>query len=200
MIIYALDKTLETLLKHQLPANLNGEDEHVVNIDFATPYRSYAPTTPTVNLFLYDVRENVQLRDNEWRSEWQIDPNEHDIPMVTTRRAPVRVDCSYLITTWAGHNADAHMLMGLVMEVLLRYPMIPEEFLHEDLNNQEVPLPTACLQPGHLQSLGEFWQAMGTEPRAVLNYTVTIGVDVFKEKITAPVVTERVFGQRKDGA
>ena len=48
--------------------------------------------------------------------------------------------------------------------------------LQGSLQTQELPLPTAVLQPGHLQSLGEFWQALGGKPKAALNYTVTVAV------------------------
>src|SRR5262249_26844555 len=43
-----------------------------------------------------------------------------------------------------------------------------------------------------LQSIGEFWQAMDNKPRAALNYTVTISVDVFAP-LEVAAVTEKVF-------
>jgi hypothetical protein len=49
--------------------------------------------------------------------------------------------------------------------------------LQGSLEGQEPPLPAVSLQPGRLQSLGEFWQALGGKPKAALNYTVTIAVD-----------------------
>ena len=78
-------------------------------------------------------------------------------------------------------------LLGEVMSVLLRYPELPQEILQGNLRNQELPLPTAALQPGHLQSLGEFWQALGGKPKAALNYTVTIAVQPF-ETVEVPLV------------
>jgi hypothetical protein len=35
---------------------------------------------------------------------------------------------------------------------------------------------------GRLQSLGEFWQAMGGKPKASLQYTVTVGLEIFDEE------------------
>ena len=92
----------------------------------------------------------------------------------------MRVDCSYFITAWPSINApnaaqDEHRLLGEVMQVLLRHSTLPEAVLQGSLAGQEPPLPTSILHPGRLQSLGEFWQALG-ETQAALNYTVTIGV------------------------
>src|SRR5271170_4197861 len=99
----------------------------------------------------------------------------------TKKRKPVRVDCSYLITAWASEGStsrplDEHLLLSEVMKVLLRYPIIPEVLLQGSLKGQEPPLPSSTLQPGRLQSVSEFWQALGGKPKAALNYTVTIGV------------------------
>lgn len=49
------------------------------------------------------------------------------------------------------------------------------------------------LQPGRLQSVGEFWQALGGKPKAALNYTVTIGVFAHEpEEIGPPVIDQRI--------
>jgi hypothetical protein len=130
---------------------------------------------PAVDLFLYDIRENMELRSTGWIVEHSDDGT------ATKRRKPVRVDCSYLITAWASEGStsrpfDEHLLLSEVMKVLLRYPVIPEVLLQGALRGQEPPLPSSTLQPGRLQSVSEFWQALGGKPKAALNYTVTIGI------------------------
>jgi hypothetical protein len=173
-MINDLDSTLETLLRRELPT-LAGQ----VAISFAAPDDNFPPssvTLPAIDLFLYDVRENRELRSNEWIIERQNGNS------ARRHSPPVRVDCSYLITAWPSDaspnpSKDEHMLLGEVMMVLLRYPIIPGEVLQGSLEGQEPPLPAVSLQPGRLQSLGEFWQALGGKPKAALNYTVTIAVD-----------------------
>jgi hypothetical protein len=64
--------------------------------------------------------------------------------------------------------------------------------LQGTLQDQEPPLPAITLQPGRLQSLGEFWQALGGKPKAALNYTVTIGVEVHKP-VEVEAVTEKML-------
>ncbi|MDZ8228176.1 MULTISPECIES: DUF4255 domain-containing protein [unclassified Nostoc] len=182
-----LDRTLEELLKHSLSPDLIRQ----VSISFITPNAQFPPTSvtlPAINLFLYDVRENRELRNNEWLVERQSNGN-------AIKKSPlVRVDCSYLITAWTNETSptpirDEHRLLGEVMKILLRYPTLPSEVLQGSLVEQELPLPTMSLQPTQLQSIGEFWQALGGKPKAVLNYTITISV-VAQEPLTTPLATE----------
>jgi hypothetical protein len=190
-----LDKTLETLLKRELPPTLVSQ----VMISFAAPDAQFPPqsvTLPAINIFLYDVRENRDLRTNEWLVDRQGNG------AVARKRPPVRVDCAYLITAWASAGApnpaqDEHRMMGEVMKVLLRHPIIPAGVLQGSLAGQQPNLPTSALQANNLQSLGEFWQALGGKPRAALSYTVTIGVDLF-EPVEAPVVLERELRLKPD--
>ncbi len=169
-----LDRTVEELLKRELSPALVEQ----VGISFAAPDSEFPPssvTLPAIDLFLYDIRENMELRSTQWLVERKNDGTG------TRTKSPVRVDCSYLITAWSSESSttralDEHRLLSEVMKVLLRHPTIPEVLLQGSLKGQEPPLPSSTLQPGRLQSVGEFWQALGGKPKAALNYTVTIGV------------------------
>ena len=185
-----LDRTLEELLKRGLPTDLVSQ----VAISFAAPDDQFPPssvTLPAVDLFLYDVRENRELRSAEWRVERRGDT-------ATRVPPPVRVDCSYLVTAWANASSttparDEHRLLGEVMKVLLRHEVLPAEVLQGSLRGQEPPLPASTLQPGRLQSLGELWQALGGKPKAALSYTVTIGISPIAPVEAGPRVREKVF-------
>ncbi len=196
-MINDLDKTLETLLTQELPTALAGQ----VTISFATPDGDFPPTSvtpPAIDIFLYDVRENRDLRSNEWQVKRQSDGN------ATKKRSPVRVECSYLITAWPSDSApnpiqDEHRILSEVMKVLLRHSTIPSAILQGELAGQDPPIPAITLQPGHLQSLGEFWQALGGKPKAALNYKVTVSVDVHKPVETGPpVIVKRIPGKREE--
>jgi Pvc16 N-terminal domain len=83
------------------------------------------------------------------------------------------------------------------MRVLLRFPKLPRELLKGSFARQDWPLPVSTLQPGRLQSLGEFWQALGGKPKAALNYTVTLPVDV-SEQDRQPLVIDKEIRMRFD--
>lgn len=166
-----LDSTLEQLLTRELP-DLQRSTETNVAISFDMPID--IKQKPAINLFLYDVRENLELRS----SEWSVQRRENGTAV--KKRPPARVDCSYLITAWASSDdpQQEHHLLGEVMKLLLRYQTLPEAILQGSLKGQE-RLPIAVgLRSSYLQSLGEFWQAIGGRPKVALNYTVTIGVPV----------------------
>ena len=192
-MINALDETLKALLKRELPTALAEQ----VQISFATPDGQFPPqsvTLPAVDLFLYDVRENIELRSNEVYIERRGDGT------ATRMRAPMRVDFSYLITAWPSESVpdpseDEHRMLGEVMRALLRYRTLPEETLRGELKGQSPALPVSSLQAGRLQSLGEFWQALGGKPKVALNYQVTVSVDVDGES-QVPLVTEKRINMR----
>lgn len=190
-----LDRTLAALLRRELPPSLVEQ----VQISFAAPdqhFSSHSVTPPAINLFLYDVRENLELRSNEVF----VQPRSNGTALVT--RAPVRVDFSYLITAWGSDSApdtphDEHHLLGEILRVLLRHKALPGELLQGVLASQELPLPVSGLQPIRLQSLGEFWHVLGGKPRTALNYVVTAAVDVSAAQ-EVHLVTEKVLKIRPD--
>lgn len=192
-MINDLDETLANLLRHHLPRGLAEQ----VQVSFARPDDQFPPqsvTLPAIDLFLYDIRENLELRSNDVSFERQSDG--------TAKRtlAPARVDFSYLITAWPNSSVpdpseDEHRLLGEVMRVLLQYRTIPEDVLQGSLVGQHPALPVSSLQSGRLQSLGEFWQALGGKPKVALNYQVTVAVDVAAAE-TVPLVTETTLKLR----
>ncbi len=173
-MFHDLDATLAALVQGEMPVRN-------VAISFAGPDDHFPPssvTLPAISFFLYDVRENTELRTNLWETQRQSNG------VITRKQPPVRVDCSYLITAWPSESApnpaqDEHRLLGEVLKVLLRHRSIPETYLRGELVGQEPPVPVKILTGGQLQSLGEFWQAMGGRPKATLHYGITLSVDVF---------------------
>ncbi|MGI9302193.1 MAG: DUF4255 domain-containing protein [Gammaproteobacteria bacterium] len=181
-----LDATLVALVKDKLTA-LN------VTISFAAPDQHFPPTgvtLPAIGFFLYDVRENFDLRTNQWEQEKQANG------VFTRKRPPVRVDCSYLVTAWpstASPNPaqDEHRLLGEVMKALLAYRFIPARYQKGALAGQTPELYSRIMGESQLQSLGEFWQAMGGKPKAALSYGVTISVDVFAAETEGPAIARK---------
>ncbi len=192
-MINDLDETLAALLKRELPRGLAEQ----IQVSFDAPDDQFPPQSvalPAIDLFLYDVRENLELRDTEALFDRRGDGTAIRTP------APVRVDASYLITAWPSSGVtdpseDEHRLLGEVMRALLRHRTIPREVLQGSLVDQALPLPVSTLQPGRLQSLGEFWQALGGKPKAALNYTVTLAIDVAQPE-EVRLVTEKVIKMR----
>lgn len=189
-----LDRSIDALLRVGLPPQLVEQ----ISISFATPDDQFPPASvalPAIDFFLYDIRENQELRNTDWTLQWQ--------DSRFTRQPPlVRVDCSYLVTAWASESSptraqDEHRLLGEAMMVLLRHSKLPGDVLQGRLQNQEPPLPAVALQPGRLQSMGEFWQALGGKPKAAFGYTVTIGLQPLEAVDAGGLVEEMTLEMRK---
>lgn len=192
-----VDKTLEQLISKRFPVNVPSKETQI-SISFDTPHRDAITNKPAINLFLYDVQENLELRTNEWSVERPSGGDQNNWKG-TRKRSPARIDCSYLITAWPQDERDIkteHQLLGEVMRVLLRYRQIPDEFLPKTLPEQKFALRLVSLRPSKLQNMTEFWQAMGgkegTKPKVVLHCTVTIAVDLNEDSETVDLVRERV--------
>jgi hypothetical protein len=184
-----LDRSLTLLLQNALPQEILDQ----VTISFATPDEAFPPqsvTLPALNLFLYDIHENRELRTNEW------DLERDEQGLFTRERPPVRVDCSYLVTAWPSASSttpalDEHHLLSAVIMALLRYPTLPTALLQGNFESATIEPPTIALQQGQLQGVAEFWQALGGRPRAAFNYTVTIELQPFDLVPAGPPVLEK---------
>ena len=185
-MFHDLDATLAELLDSELAVSN-------VAVSFAAPDDQFPPSSvglPAISFFLYDVRENTDMRTNQWEVERREDG------VVTRQRPPVRVDCSYLITAWPSDGTpdpagDEHRLLGEVMKVLLRHRRIPDSYLQGELVDQEPPVRAKIITGNQLTSLGELWQAMGGKPKAALHYVLTLSVDVFEAVEVGPEVTKK---------
>lgn len=154
-------------------------------IVFDRPTNQFKPTQTTIDLFLYDIRENVDLRSNEpivERRERQ----------ASIRRPAMRVACSYLITAWPVGGTELalqeHRLLSQAAQVVSQNATIPQAFLRGKLVGQQPPLPLLALATEGPKNPAEFWSALGSNLRASLTATATIGMEVFAPQ-TAPIVT-----------
>ncbi|HEX8070848.1 MAG TPA: Pvc16 family protein [Pyrinomonadaceae bacterium] len=158
-------------------------------ISFEPPTDKFAPTQTTVNLFLYDIRENTELRTSQ--------------PVVVRRngqtaiqRPPLRIACSYLVTAWPVTATDAPLLeqrlLSQVLMLLARHPTVPDALLQGSLAGQEPPLPMISAHADGLKNPAEFWSALGNKLRPSLTVVVTIGMQPFAAETAPAVVTSEL--------
>jgi len=155
-----------------------------VDISFDAPDKEWSSSIskPTVNIYLYDVRENHQLRSFEWTVERNRDRT------ATRKKAPLRGDLSYLITAWTKHVEDEHRLLGRLMVILSRHQILPEDVLQGVLKGLEYPIHASTAQPdGLLKNPADFWGALDNKIKPSINYVLTIPVDL-EVTFTAPMV------------
>jgi hypothetical protein len=171
-MIQDLSQTLRAILTQPgLPAELSA-----AQIVFDRPGDTFSPTQTSIDLFLYDLRENLELRNNEPALA-------HANGQVTITPPPLRLACTYLVTAWPVGGGELplqeHRLLADVLQVLSRYPTIPASFLQGSLVGQDPPLPMIALHPDALKNVSEFWTSLGNKLRPSLSLTATISIPVF---------------------
>jgi hypothetical protein len=183
-MISELDETIKQLLIKK------GEiDPAAVDIQFKTPNREWSASIskPTINLYLYDIRENHLLRGTEFSI------SRDDNGKATKKKNPNRVDLSYLITVWTSDIVDEHHLLWNVLVTLFRYPELPGDVITGRLLEQEYTIKTATAQPdGLFNNPADFWSALDNEIKPSINYVVTVPLDL-ATSFTAPVVSAKMI-------
>lgn len=187
-----LSRTLEAVLQDPAFATMFPELA-AADIVFDRPLDPFTPPKTTVDVFLYDLRENLDLRLNEVTTTTIGN-------QVVTHPAALRLACSYLVTAWPVGGTDLAMqeqrLLSEVLVVLTHYPIIPPSFLKGSLVGQDPSLPMVTLHPDALKNLAEFWSSLGSKLKASLSVTVTISVPIFSDVVDFAVTTQNIGVQQ----
>ncbi len=181
-MINDLDETLRELLLRAVPI-----DVALVDITFAMPGKDWATalSKPTINLFLYDIRENVDLRSNE-RYLTRAGATG------TETHSPARVDLTYLISAWTADVSDEHKLLGDVLRALLGHPVLPQEVLKGTMTGQAFPVRAWIAQPDRTPNAWDFWGGLDGRLKPAISYVVTMAVET-AGPVEVALVTEKVL-------
>lgn len=168
-MIHDLDDTLKKLLTDKVPIDITR-----VDIDFGMPNEDYSKklSRPTINLFLYGMRENVELRTADRFVSRDLDSGRGSL-----RRGPVRMDLTYLISAWTTEPADEHQLLGQIMATLVRFPTLPDDVLQGSMRNQSRPLQAWFARPEHTSNPWDVWGHVHHRMKAALSYVITVAVE-----------------------
>ncbi|WP_306338667.1 DUF4255 domain-containing protein [Streptomyces sp. KL118A] len=159
-----------------------------IDVSFDVPSRDWAArrNAPVVNAYLYDIREDVSLRQRGHAGV----RDDRDI-VVRRRRPPRWFRLSYLVTAWTKTPQDEHRLLSAVLATLLP---------HELLSAQELPGPlgrlglsvlvTVAAGQSEARSFADVWSALGNELKPSLDVTVTVPFPAYPDYDAGPPVTE----------
>jgi hypothetical protein len=185
-MIADLDESIKKLLVEDMPVK-NGE----IDIKFDQPKREWSArlTKPTINLYLYDLRENVDLRQAHFQNVTNGNPRDN---LARLKKTPHRLDCYYMLTTWAAEPEDEHRLMTRTLMSFFRNPRFPEHLLVGTLQNPQFSIDTHVARHDKLTNPAEVWSALDNEMRPTVCYTATITLDPWTE-VEGPIVRTLVL-------
>ena len=155
---------------------------------FDAPTREWSAkrNAPTVDLYLYDVREETERRHAGFQRT-----RGRDGHVVDRRPLPRRFALSYLVTAWTKRPEDEHRLLSLVLACFLRFEELPRARLQGELAKQPFPvLVRIALPPPDERSISDLWTALGGELKPSLDLVIVTPFDTGRVFKAGPPVLE----------
>jgi hypothetical protein len=167
-VISDVDDALKKLISRE--AVNDGE----VEVVFDAPNKDWAArrSGPTIDVYLYDIREDVRRRQRGMINEYR------DSFVVSRHLPPRHFKLSYLVAAWTQRPEDEHRLLASLLRCFLRYEALPQDVLSGSLQELGLPVPmTVALPPPEDRSFADVWTALGGELKPSLDVVVTAPID-----------------------
>jgi Pvc16 N-terminal domain len=159
-----------------------------VEVVFDAPTREWAGrrNSPTIDVYLYDIREDLRRRDRGMVNEYDADERR-----IVARHLPPRYfKLSYLVTAWTQRPEDEHRLLSTLLTTFLRFDALPEELVGGSLAELGLAVPvTVALPPPEDRAFADVWSALGGELKPSIDVVVSAPVDTGQRYQTGPPVT-----------
>ncbi|MFN2588680.1 MAG: DUF4255 domain-containing protein [Actinomycetota bacterium] len=183
-MIEAVDESLRTLVARDAVGASGAE------ISFDAPTTEWAArrNSPVVDLYLYDIREDLERRDVAW------EPHRDEERRVTHRGPPPRrFALSYLITAWTKRPEDEHRLLSSMLSCFLPLEALPEDVLQGELAAARHPLLLRiAMPPKEERAISDLWTALGGELKPSLDLVVTVPFETARTSPAGPPVLEEL--------
>jgi hypothetical protein len=178
-VIPEVDHALKTLIERE------ALDPNEVDVSFDAPTKEWAGrrNSPTVDVYLYDIREDLRRRERGWL-------NEYDGNRIRARHLPPRhFKLSYLVAAWTQRPEDEHRLLAALLSCFLRHEALPADVLTGSLATLGLPVPVSvALPPPEDRSFADVWTALGGELKPSLDVVVIAPTDTGRVFEAAPAV------------
>ncbi|WP_438854751.1 DUF4255 domain-containing protein [Agromyces sp. M3QZ16-3] len=140
-----------------------------VALDAPTKEWAARRNAPTVDLFLYDIREDTRRREHGFTEV----RDEHGV--VTSRvPAPRFFKLSYLVTAWTQRPDDEHRLLDALLRCFLQYDAVPDSFVVDTLAETGLPCSiNVALPPPEDRAFADVWSSLGGELKPSLDVVIT---------------------------
>ncbi len=180
--MHEVDELLEKLVKRDA---LNGS---AVELQFDAPTKDWVArrNAPTIDMYLYDIREDLQRRVPAWE-----DARDDDGRVRARELPPRRFKLSYLVTAWTQRPEDEHRLLSALLSCFLRNAMVKPHELEGGLAEHDLPVYIDVGQPPTQdRSLADVWSALGGELKPSLDVIVTAPIAVNRSAPIGPLVLQ----------
>ena len=181
-VIHDVDSALRALIDRETGIR----DVEVV---FDAPTRDWAGrrTVPTIDVYLYDIREDLRRRERGVLNEY----NEDQTRIVGRHLPPRHFKLSYLVTAWTQRPEDEHRLLSALLLAFLKFDALPADLLDGPLAAMGLPVPlTVGLPPPEDRGFADVWSALGGELKPSIDVVVSAPINTGQRMDLGPPVTE----------
>ena len=181
-MIEEVDETLRGLIRAEV---LSGSQ---VEVSFDAPTKDWAArrNAPTINLYLYDIREDMSRRDAAWAPVYAAEG------YVTGHQAqPRHFKLQYMVTAWTQRPEDEHRLLSACLGAFLRHETLGPAEMTGALAEQSLPgMISVALPLGPDRSIADVWSALGGELKPSLDLIFNAPFVVGRSILAGPPVRE----------
>jgi hypothetical protein len=178
-VIADLDEALRELLKREL-------DKHGfegVDVAFDAPSKEWSGklTGPTVDLFLYDLREagdRAQLTPTEVRGNG----------LARLTPPPLRLELTYAVTAWTKAVQDEHRLLSQVLAILFSHQRLPSDVLDGQPNGSSRLREAETSVGRPREEKADFWTSVGGQYKASVDFVVHVAIESGAAIVRGPEV------------
>ncbi|MGA1794863.1 MAG: DUF4255 domain-containing protein [bacterium] len=171
-VIETISITLVSLLEGEIDKLPSGR----FSVTLKAPTEEMENDSQGINLFLYRISENAELRNQPWIRE------ENNL----LRYPPLFLNLHYLITPYAKEQRDAHRILTETMRIF------------HDYSNQELSVGAQqshqlriVLEPLSIEDLFKIWRALRRPYHLSISYCVQVARIESKRERKVEIVRER---------
>ena len=167
-MINEVDETLRSLVRSEV---VNDTDVDVV---FDAPTRDWASrrNKPTLDLYLYDIREDLRRRESGY-----LEKRDEEGKVVSRQQLPRFFKLAYLVTAWTQRPEDEHRLLSATLAAIIRYTTVPPEFMTPLLVESDMPLMIQiAYPPPENRQVSDVWSSLGGDLKPSIDLVVTMPI------------------------
>lgn len=167
-MINEVDETLRSMFRNEV---LSGTDVDVV---FDAPTREWASrrNKPTLDLYLYDIRED--LRRHEMG---MVETRDERGRVISRQKLPRYFKLAYLVTAWTQRPEDEHRLLAVTLASIISHTALPDAHKTPMLRENDVSLLVqVAYPPPEDRQVSDVWTSLGGDLKPSIDLQITMPI------------------------
>lgn len=185
-------KKIDTLLKNFLFNELEEPDSSELDFSFTLPNKEWSGniSQDMISIYLLDIKENLQLRNNEWKRSYTEDDK------VQNTKPPVSMDLYYVISIYAkdGDVEEEHELFTHILTAFYNFFSLEKIYLSAESLELSKNIDMEMFPKIYMDdNLGfQFWSAIDQSAKPIICLKITANLELGVYLESALVKTKEI--------